>query len=173
MQENRREYRSKGGCWHRVDRGIGRRGRYRRITGPPCDIGKSGGIRRVAQNRGRSQSRQLKRVAGARTIGQSRTNSAQNTFAPRVDIQTPPRVPDRLDLAPSGPDPRRDRIAPRAPACRAAALDRAGRHRAAAVLQQRSGAAPVLLVVAPGCAGADREARVNGVRMSAMQSNSL
>ncbi len=64
----------------------------------------------------------------------------------------------------SWPGPCRDRVAPRASACRAAAVDRHGSHRPAAVLQQLAGAAPVLLVAAPRYTDADRAARLNGVR---------
>jgi hypothetical protein len=61
---------------HHVDSGVDRHGRCRRITGPPCDIGKSGGPRRVVQDRGASQTCRLERVAGCGIIGAWRTNSA-------------------------------------------------------------------------------------------------
>jgi hypothetical protein len=60
-------------------------------------------------------------------------------------------------------DHRRNRVAPRASARRIAAVDRGGDYRAAAILQQLLGAASILLMVAPGRTGADRQAGVNGV----------
>ena len=63
---------------HHVDPEIDRHGRYRKITGPPRDIGKSGGPRRVVQDRGASQTCRLERVAGCGIIAPRRTNSAHH-----------------------------------------------------------------------------------------------
>jgi len=53
----------------------GRPNRYRRVSGPPCDIGRTA-PRGVAQNRRASQICQLERVAGRGIIPPRRTNSA-------------------------------------------------------------------------------------------------
>ena len=80
---------------HHLDPGVDRQGRYRRITRPPCDIGRSGGPRRVVKNPGASQTCRLERVAGCGIIA-PRRNSSAHLHPPRRAICDILRYPTTL-----------------------------------------------------------------------------
>ncbi len=80
---------------HHVNPEIDRHGRYQRVDGPPCDIGKAA-PRGVMQNRRASEIYRLEHAAGGGIIGARRKNGAHLHRPWRANLRwSTPRYPAR------------------------------------------------------------------------------